>query len=380
MSVIPSGNSTIKLQDVVDDAASLAELAPALATAGYSDQPALSIANDVITAMLAGGSKGQPFNWKWNRFNVTAFPTIGYQQDYFIPGLVQLGWLESCWASDINNVSIPKPKASEIEVHKDLDVTYWQTGVPVKISWMYNYLLQTGTWGESPLGPTANNSGGETNVTGTNPSGAQNPGPNVIYTNPVAGNNITPINAVTAIRANDSLWALTTYGTCGSVEPTWPDPADVVFPTYQDPTITATTVTDGTSEWTAINPNGQGMRLNPIPPQTGKVWLIQPVAQLRIPIFRNLTQTLDPVPDDYYSYFKQGFFTQCYRRSPDAKVRGKFAQEWQLWLDALDKAVRQGQREIDDFGFYPTQSIMGSGGQGLWLGPAWPYGYGGGGA
>src|SRR5271155_2261804 len=53
-------------------------------------------------------------------------------------------------------------------------------------------------------------------------------------------------------------------------------------------------------------------------------------------------------------WFKQGFFAECYRRSPDPKVRSKYPQERQIWLEALDRAVKQGDREADDYGFYPS--------------------------
>lgn len=365
------GNSSISLQEIVDDAASLGDVSPALATGGFSDAPALSIANDVISAMLLGGPKGEPFNWKWNRFNVKSFPTISLQQDYFVPGVVNLGWLEKAWASNINQVSIPKQK-SQLEVKKDLDVTFMQTGYPGKICWLPNDQLQTGTWGAHPLGPTAANPSGETGVAGSNPTGLQNPGPNVVYTNPI-GTVQTPLNATTCITdPNGNLWVLTTFGTCGSTQPTWP--ASPAYPTFKDPTIVATTVTDGTCVWTAVNPKGQGFRLNPIPPQTGVVWLIQPVAQMRPPRFTTLGQLLEPVPDDYVTYFKQGFFAECYRRNPDPKVRAKYAQERQLWLEALDKAVRQSDREADDYGFVPGSSIMETGWGINPINPANPFG------
>src|SRR5690348_14354073 len=105
-----AGNSTITLQQIVDDAASLGDTAPALPVGGVVDGPAISMANDVLTAMLQGGPDGQPFNWKWNRVNVPTFPTISWQQDYFIPNLVTLGWLESAWAVNINQPSNPKQK------------------------------------------------------------------------------------------------------------------------------------------------------------------------------------------------------------------------------------------------------------------------------
>lgn len=365
------GNSSIKLQEVVDDALSMGDLAPSLATGGFSDKPALSIANDVMQAMINGGPDSQPFNWKWNRTNVKPFVTISLQQDYFVPGLNNLGWLESAWASNINQTSIPKQN-TPVEVHKDLQVTFQQTGYPGKMCWMPNNLLQTGTWGVAPLGPTGDNNVGQTAVFGPNAGGLQNPGPNVIYTNPI-GLLQTPVNATTCITdPNGNLWTLTTYGTCGATQPAWPSaPA---YPTFKNPTITATTVTDGTCVWMAINPFGQGIRLSPIPPQSGAVWLIQAVGQMRAPRFTSLGQLLNPIPDDYEWAFKQGFFAECYRRSTEPKVRAKYTLEHQLWMSALDKSVRQADREMDDVGFYPGSGIMDNGYCIVSQNPAQPFG------
>lgn len=366
-------NSSITLRQIVDDASTIADLAPALATGGYSDQPAISIANDVMTAMLGGGATGAPLNWKWNRFNVRPFSTISWQQDYFVPGLVNLAWMEYAWASDINSTSNPKPKM-DLEVKRDLEVTYTQTGYPGKICWIPNDQCITGTWGASPLGPTATNPQGQSGTIGSGMSGIYNPGPNVIYTNPVGSANSQPINATTVITdPNGNLWCLTTFGTCGSVQPTWPTTPS--FPTLQKQTTVATTVADGTCIWTAINPKGQALRLNPIPPQTGRVWQIQVVGQMRVPTFTSMAQTLEPIPDDYSSYFKQGFFAQCYRRNPDPKIRARFADEWQMWLRALDLSIKQGQRELDDMGFYPTSAgVMDTDYSGGIPSPARPYG------
>ncbi len=353
---IITGNSTITLQMIVDDASSLGDVAPALATAGFSDAPALSIANDVLSAMLLGGPQGQPYNWKWNRFNVTAFPTISWQQDYFVPDVVNVGWLENCWCSNINQTSPLKQKYN-LEIRKDLDVSFTQTGYPGKLCWIPNAMAQTGTWGAQPLGPTAGvGSGGQTG--GTNIGGLQNPGPNVIYTNPV-GIPTQPINATTCITdPNGNLWVMTTFGTCGATQPIWPAQ---VFPTTKTPATVSTTQADGTAVWTAINPRGQAFRLSPIPPQTGLVWMIQPIAQARAGTFTTLGQLLDPIPDDFATYFKQGFFAECYRRNPDAKIRARYPQERQIWLEALDKAVRQSDREQDDTGFYPGSGLMDTG-------------------
>jgi hypothetical protein len=366
-----AGNSTITLQDVIDDALTLGDCAPALATGGFSQSPALSIGNDVMQALINGGPDGQDFNWKWNRVNLPIINTNSLQADYFVPNLVNLSWLESAWAVNINQQSIPKQKIP-LEVHKDLEVSYTQTSNPGKVCWSPNNILMSGTWGANPLGPTVDQPQGVTNELGANQSGQQNPGPGVIYTYPV-GQIQGPINATTCITdPYGNLWVLTTYGTCGNTQPLWA--VNPTFPTYRNPNLSATTVTDGTCVWTAVNPNGQGIRLNPIPPQQGVVWSMQLVGQKRAPRFYNVNQLINPVPDDYEWAFKQGFFCECFRRHPDPKVRAKYPQERQLWLEALDKAVKQSDKEMDDFGFYPSTSIMDSGWAINPVNPAQPYG------
>jgi len=189
----PGNNSNISLQDVADQASAFGDLAPALATGGFSVQPAISIANDVMTAMLLGNGDGHPFNWKWNRLNLTPFYTISLQQDYFQKDIVNLGWLESSWAININQTSNPKQKLYQ-EVHRDLEVTFNQTGYPGKICWMQNDTLQSGLWGQSQL---------------ASPSGLQNPGPGVVYINP-AGSPQNPTNPTTCIHDGlGNLWLLT---------------------------------------------------------------------------------------------------------------------------------------------------------------------------
>jgi hypothetical protein len=96
---------------------------------------------------------------------------------------------------------------------------------------------------------------------------------------------------------------------------------------------------------------------------------------MRVPRFSALTQTLEPVPDDWYSYFKAGFIAYCYRYSPDPRTRAKFKDEWETWAQSLDNAVKQGQREIDDFGFYPgNPGVMDTGWAVNPTRPDWPFG------
>jgi len=351
------GNSSVTLQELVDDARSNAELAPAVPVGGYSDAPALSIANDVMQNMLAGGPMGQPFNWKWNRMLEQPFFINSWQQDYFIAGQVSLGWLESCTAVNFSTTQYPKP-VRPVECKRDLLLTNSQSSTLAKICWMQNDTMLVGTWGQA---------------TAISSTGLTNPGPGVVYTNP-AGLPAMPINPTTSVKdAFGNLWTLTGYGTCGNTNPFITN-LNPTFPTVQSPSTVSTTVADGSCTWTAVNPKGQGYRLSPIPGQTGPVWLIQPVAQSKVPFVATLGQFLDPVPDDFYTFFKQGFFAQCYRRSPDPKVRAKFEMEYQLWNKALTNAVMYGANQEDDWGFVPVSGIMETGYSYNPITPANPYG------
>lgn len=353
-----ANNSSYTLQDVADIISANGDTAPSLATGGFSQMPMLQMSNKVLAAMLNGGPNGQPMNWKWNRFNVTPFPTISWQQDYFVPGLVQLAWLESAWGIQFTNTSQPKPKIP-LDVRKDLQVTYGQNGYPSKVCWIPASQAQTGTWGATEL---------------STPTGQNNPGPGVVYTNPLTSVN-QPSNPITNVTdAFGNLWVVTTYGTCGNTNPFLSN-LNPVFPTLTSPSTVATTATDGSVVWTAINPNGQAIRLNPIPPQQGQVWTINCVGQYRITQFTSLTQSLGVLPDDYYQTFVDGCIAEAYRRNPDAKIRVRFKDEWNVWLKSLKDSFDFANKEQDDFGFVPSEPIMDSGRGSAFLGPAYPWPY-----
>ena len=351
------GNSSFRIQDLVDIARTRGDIAPALPTGGAYETVALSCANDAMTAMLAGSEKGSPFNFKFNRILIPPFFLNSYQQDY-ASSVVNLGWLESCNAYNTSSTQYPKPERY-LEVRRDVMLVSNQTGRGAKISWMQNDTLTYGTWGQSQI---------------LSLTGLQNPGPGVVYTNP-AGASAMPANPITQVAdAFGNLWILTQYGTCGSTNNPFITNLNPVFPTFPNPSIVATTVTDGTVVWTAVDPKGQGFRINPMPTQTGPVWQITPIGQARIAPFVKLIQYLEPIPDDYFSYFKDGFFAQCYRYHPDPKIRAKFQDEYKIWMTSLSRAVSQGSREEDDFGFVPGSNVMDTGWAFNPVNPANPYG------
>ena len=357
------GNSTIQLQFVVDFAKTIPELNPVLSTGGFSDQPARSIANRVMIDLLA-----QAGPWKWNRFKIPPIYTNSWQQDYALPTVNNLAWFENGVIVDINSTSEPKTKYP-FESNRDLAETDVQYGQPGQFCWMPNDQLIYGTWGGGNAGEGS----------------LSNPGPNSVY-GAILGSTSQAANPFTQVKdPNGNLWTLqptTAYPnklvssvTLGATQPAWP--TNPTFPTFQSPNIVQTIanggiIQDGTAFWQAVNPKGQGIRINPIPSQTGRVWQLRTFAQMRPPQFLSLTQTLEPIPDDFYTYFQDGFVAYCYLHSKDSKIASKFQRFYDLWRASLVQALRQIDRERDNAGIYPGESIMQQGYQN-YIGPANPY-------
>jgi hypothetical protein len=430
-------NSSYTGQNLVDMARTMGDLAPVLPTGGFFDTLALSVINDVMTDLLLGSARGSRFNWKFNRILPPPFFISSWQQDY-ASSMTNIGWLESCLAYNTSSTIVPKPTAV-IEVKRDLLLTgvNGQGSRYAQICWMENDTLTYGTWGQStinsftglqnpapgvvymnPLGLTAMPLNNITQVqdqagnfwiivpsTTFNPNGGYgtcgsfNPFALVSTAVSISGGTVT-VTAPNGLKVGTvvvgsgfstltglnglSLTVLTASPTGFTAAATLANGTDTagsfsiapIYPTLASPNTVATTVTDGTVTWQAVWPKGQGFRISPMPSQTGPVWQIAPIAQARIPQFTNLEQVLDPIPDDYYRYFKQGFCCYCYGASPDPKVRAKFDTAKKLWMESLNQAVNQGSREDDAFGFVPSEaSVMDTGlGWASCISPAWPYG------
>lgn len=333
------GNSNTTLQSVVDHTRTFSELSPILASGGWSQQPALTIACDTMAAMLS-----PQMNWKFNRQKTPVFYTNSFQQDYAANN-VNLAWIEHAYIVDINNTALPKP-IWPLEVVRDLEATFQQYGMPGQICWLPNDQLLYGVW-------TADTTFGQ--MLGV-PSGPANP-----------FLQIQDPNGNFWIVSNNLNASVTT----GPTQPSWP--TTPVYPTFASPNTAATTVNDGSVVWTALNPKGQGFRLNPLPPQTGVVYQVNPISQMRPTQFTSLASFIDPIPDDYAPYFRQGFITHTYRHSAESGVRGKFQSEFALWIQAMQQAATKSDRERDAAGFYPSQAILDSN-YTIDVGPAWPFG------
>lgn len=348
-------NSTTQLSSILSWLKSFPDIAPVVqqAVGGADLQPFLTIATDTMIELIS-----KNYNWRWNRFTIPVFYTNGFQQDY-ATNTVNLGWIEHGVLIDINNTAIPKP-IWPLEIVRDLPETFSQFGRPGQVCWIPNNQLYYATWGASNTG---------------NSTRGLNPGPNMAISTPL-GVYSAPINPILQIQdPNGNFWMVTGYGTTGSVQPTWPT-SGITYPTATNPTQAATTVTDGTVTWTAVNPNGFGIRCNPLPPQTGIVYQFYLIGQYRAFAFSNgpysaLNQTIEPIPDDFAKWFRDGCLAYAYRHGP-APMQQKFTAAFALWQKSLKDMTKQADRERDEAGFYPANPIMDGGGV-PYPGPAYPF-------
>jgi hypothetical protein len=331
--------STRTVQNLVDNAKSFGDLNPILDSGGYTDEPALTCATDVMNKIL------ENYPYKWNEMQCPVFYTNSYQQDYAILGLTTLAYLTNGIAINITSSAIAKPW-TYVEVNRyqgqstaSQNHNSFYSSPLFKVNWLPNNQLYYGTWGMSNTG---------------NATWGNNPVSGSVYTNPLTATAM-PANPITQIKdANGNFLVLTGYGTEGTTAP--------VAPAASLPGVTATPGVGATTTWKVIDPTGQGFRIVPPPSQTGAVWQFNLVGQA-IPIrFTTLGQTLAPCPDDYEPHFRALFIALCYSYSPEAKIAAKFAQRWQLAMQSLVAARTKSDREPDEIGFVVERTILGAGG------------------
>jgi len=342
--------SATTLQNFVDNAMDFGDIEPVLTAGGHSMEPARTAMNDAMNGLLAD------YPYKFNEFNLPAFYTNSWQQDYAIPGLTTLSWLQKGICVNINSTALGKPWAyvqcgrDQQQSTSSILSNNFFSGPVFNASYLPNNVLYYGTWG-------AANTGNST--LGNNPLSGS------VYTAPL-GAPSQPKNPITQIiDANGNLLVLTGYGTEGTTAPV--APANSVAGTIATPGSGATTT------WTVVDPYGQGIRISPVPSQTGCVWQFLLVGQSLPPRFTNLQQTIFPVTDEYEPHLRALFIAQLYRYSSETKIRAKFATEWEIAMKSLVKARMKSDRERDFYRFVPSRSVKGNTGGG-YAGPFWPYG------
>jgi hypothetical protein len=354
-----NSQSTQTLQQMYDKVVTLGDVRPVLAdVAAYQLEPFVTIVTDVYSDIV-----GLPFPHKWNEVKLPLFYSNSFQQDYALvnpdgTSVFNVEWLQQGIVVEMTSTALPKPwgyaecvRAQAQATGSLLQPMNW-TWPTFTCSRLYNYMAYYGVWGQGNTGSA---------------TFGNNPGPGSVYTSPLANNTQTANPITQVIDPNGNLQVVTTYGTCGGVQPTWPAANAAA----------GTPTTDGTTVWTVVDPYGMAIRVNPVPSKTGVVFQFDIVGQMASVNFTDLSQTFAPFPDKYLTYFRQGIITQCYRYSSDPKVQAKFDKNYPIWLKSLQEMKQVQDRELEDYRFIPERSIFSSGmvGRGSFVGPAWPFNY-----
>src|ERR1017187_10230570 len=345
--------STWTVQSVVNYARSYPDLVPVLGQSGWTQEPALTFANDIMQKILAQG-----MDWKWNRAYVPPFLTVALQQDY-ITNVTDIRWLEYGRRIDINNSTnngnlAPKPVFT-METVRDLGRVSRQ-GHPFQLMYIPNSLAYMGQWV-------------------ANYNYACGYGVAMTPQTPIqqfvdANGNVLYIDS-TALDLNINSAAFTPAPTV--LPPTSPYGVSGTSPPVADPdTAPGTKIQDGTVVWTVADPNAYAIRVNPLPAFSGLVWLVEPVYQRVPPKINTLQDKLSPIPDAFAYLFRAGFIAMCKQHAGTKDANTAYT----MWEEALMTAVRSADRELESAVFYPSSGLDGGGwggAIGTAIGPANPY-------
>lgn len=354
-----NSQSALTLQKMLDKVLPLGDVNPVLINvSGYQLEPFITICGDVYSDIV-----GVAFPHPWNEVKLPVFYTNSFQQDYALvnpdnTSFYNVEWLERGIVVEMTSTALPKPWGyvecgrSQTQATGTLVQPGSWGGNPIfTANRMYNNMMYYGTWGAG--------------LSGT-PSLGNDPGPGLVYTNPL-DDNTQPANPITQIRdRNGNLQIVTTYGTCGLTEPVWPDAGSPP----------GTNTLDGTVVWTVLDPFGIGIRVLPVPSQTGVVFQFNLIGQMPAIQFTTLSQTFAPFPDKYQAYFRQGIIAQCYRYSTDPKVRAKFQENYMIWKQSLNELRATQDRELEEYQFVVERTIMNGGRtRSNYVGAAYPFQY-----
>lgn len=327
---------TITLQNIVNLASTFIELLPITGIGGFTNEPALSICNDVLAELLAA-----PYDWKWNRAEMPLFVTSTYKQDYLFAGACAftLGSTAQGWAIDLTTNS-GLTQAGGVVTVKTLETHQFAVG---DVVYLTGCTLANGN-------PSAYNAV----LTQTSSSSVWS-----------AGRTITGVTATTftfaGVTAETSGAAgISDFGwLCNGTQVAMLDTSPLreirQIETVFELTLTSRSAVTAPEKVCVLQDLGTGvlkLRLREVPAQTP--WGLNLVYQKRAPLKTDLTKLWDPIPDNFSYVYRQGFLSHAYRAVNSSRAE----KEDLKFQRQIAKALSQGDNEADDIHVYPEAGLM----------------------
>lgn len=331
--------STFTVQSTVNFASTLLDLMPLAGVGGFTNEPAISIARDVLQRLLAPpipplpGQKPLILDWKFNRAEMGSLVTSPFRQDYKFAGATFFG---------------PNMGAG-IDLATNNALTIVSTTVTIKLLETYNgnvgdvcYITGTGSNYDSTFtqnGSTSTWGGCTYTITAIN---------GTTITATVSGG--SPSGTSGSAGINDFGWlaagTMVDYNNTSAIQPTRHLNA------VRD--IQPISQSGIPQEVAVIQDLGTGvLRIRFNPALGSRPWMVNLVYQKKAPAMADLTATWTPFPDELSYVYRQGFLAHGYRylNSPKADV------EDQKFEAAIRRALGGDDREISDKGLVPEEGM-----------------------
>jgi hypothetical protein len=324
-----SDRCSITLQQIVNIAQTHVELAPLANVAGYTDEPALSLCNDVIQELLSTG-----YTWKFNRVECPSFFTQKGKQDYLFAGASAFTTTGKSAGIALTEMGGATKSGTTVTIKTmerhvfEVGDTVYQTGIEIEA---YNSVFS-----QTPSGSSW--SGGKVITAVPTPySYTYTDDATILAASGAPGiSNFGELESATMVRADDE----------SAVQKVWHPTAVRSLKPSSD---------RGIPDKVAVVSDESGVlkiRLHGIP--EAEPWQIRIVYQRKAPQKTALTDTWFPFPDEYAFVFRQAFLARAYRyiNSRRADIEEQKAQR------AVLKAMGKDDGESSDEQFAPQTPLM----------------------
>jgi hypothetical protein len=331
-------NSNILVQQIANFARVHIKLVPVIGVGGIQDEPALSIANNVLQEFLA-----PPYNWKWNRNEMTMLVTQQYKQDYLFAGgsAFVLQNSTNAVAPNCGGVGIGLASSSAITQVGNTTTVNTLEAHPFQIG-QTSYIIGTNSAYDSnyTLSSTGQFSGGYTITAVPSRTSFQ-------FTHPQSGLGVSGAPGITNFGWLESVSRIDVSNT------SLPQPVSNESSVVRMLPVTSQTETP--IRFAVVQDYGTGvLRIRCWPLPTQFIWGVNLVFQGKAPLLSSLTNIWSPIPDELSYVYRQGFLAQCYRFVDKAT----YLQEYQLFQQLIMKALAEKDSEQSMEGISPEFGLL----------------------